>query len=200
MSYADFTMQKIREELNFEIANADLEFKTYDDYSFSDEFISFLKQGIQLACAIDNEKARSEFIVAPLLLQLKSVLNNQISIFSGTELNIDKEKGLNGICDFLIAKSDKQYILTHPIIALVEAKNSNVYSGLGQCMAEMVAARLYNQKYNIESKIIYGIVTTGSEWKFLTLEENTITIDNNEYFISELTKLFGILIYIVMES
>jgi len=98
---------------------------------------------------------------------------------------------------FLIAKSNKQYILTHPIIALVEAKNSNIYSGLGQCMAEMVAARLYNQQYNIDSKIIYGIVTTGSEWKFLTLEENTLTIDNNEYFISELHKLFSILVYII---
>ena len=122
------------------------------------------------------------------------------SLFSGTELNIDKEEGLNGVCDFLIAKSDIQYILTHPIIALVEAKNSNIYSGLGQCMAEMIAARLYNQKYNIDSKIIYGIVTTGSEWKFLTLEENTITIDNNEYFISDVNKLFGILVFIVKNA
>jgi hypothetical protein len=159
-----------------------------------------LNQGLQLASAIDNEKARSEFIVAPLLLRLKAALNNEISIFSGTELNIDKEKGLNGVCDFLIAKSDKQYILTHPIIALVEAKNSNIYGGLGQCMAEMIAARLYNQRYNIESKIIFGIVTTGSEWKFLTLEENTITIDNNEYFISEVNKIFGILVSIIKQS
>jgi len=200
MSYADFTLQKIREELGFEIANANLIFKILDKYSFSEDFIDFLKQGVHLASAIDNEKARSEFIVAPLLLRLKVALNNEISVFSGTELNIDKEKGLNGICDFLIAKSDKQYILTHPIIALVEAKNSNIYSGLGQCMAEMVAARLYNQRYNIDSKIIYGIVTTGSEWKFLTLEENTITIDNNEYFISEIHKLFSILISIIQQA
>jgi len=200
MSYADFTLQKIREELGFEIANANLIFKILDKYSFSEDFIDFLKQGVHLASAIDNEKSRSEFIVAPLLLRLKAALNNEISVFSGTELNIDKEKGLNGICDFLIAKSDKQYILTHPIIALVEAKNSNIYSGLGQCMAEMVAARLYNQRYNIDSKIIYGIVTTGSEWKFLTLEENIITIDNNEYYISELHKLFSILVSIIKNA
>lgn len=200
MSYADFTMQKIREELSFEIINAPLNLKVEKNFSLNPSFKKILNEGIQLASAIDNEKARSEFIVAPLLLRLKAALNNEISIFSGTELNVDKEKGLNGVCDFLIAKSDKQYILTHPIIALVEAKNSNVYSGLGQCMAEMVAARLYNQKYNIDSKIIYGIVTTGSEWKFLTLEDNTITIDNNEYFISEVHKLFGILISVIKSA
>jgi hypothetical protein len=200
MSYADFTMQKIREELNFEIVNANLMLNVGKKISLTPSFKKILNEGIQLANAIDNEKSRSEFIVAPLLLRLKSALNNEISVFSGTELNIDKEKGLNGICDFLIAKSDKQYILTHPIIALVEAKNSNIYSGLGQCMAEMVAARLYNQKYNIDSKIIYGIVTTGSEWKFLTLEENTITIDNNEYFISDIHKLFSILVSIIKNA
>jgi hypothetical protein len=200
MSYADFTMQKIREELNLEITNANLLFNTSDEYAFSDEFIDFINQGLQLASAIDNEKARSEFIVAPLLLRLKSVLNNKISIFSGTELNINKEKGLNGICDFLIAKSDKQYILTHPIIALVEAKNGNIYCGLGQCMAEMYAAQLYNQKYKVENQVIYGIVTTGSEWKFLKLQDNVITIDNNEYFISNLPRLFSILAFIVKQS
>lgn len=200
MSYADFTMQKIREELKFEIINASLNLKAEKKTTLNPSFKNFLNEGIQLASAIDNEKARSEFIVAPVLLRLKSALNNEISVFSGTELNIDKEKGLNGVCDFLIAKSDKQYILTHPIIALVEAKNSNIYSGLGQCMAEMIAARLYNQQYNIHSKIIYGIVTTGSEWKFLTLAENTITIDNNEYFISEIHKLFGILVSIIKNA
>ncbi len=197
MSYSDFTMQKIREELSFEIINANLTLNVKKNIPLNPSFKKILNEGIQLANAIDNEKARSEFIVAPLLLRLKAALNNQISVFSGTELNIDKEKGLNGVCDFLIAKSDKQYILTHPIIALVEAKNSNIYGGLGQCMAEMVAARLYNQKYNIENKIMYGIVTTGSEWKFLTLVENTITIDNNEYFISEVNKLFAILVSII---
>jgi len=100
MSYADFTLQKIREELKFEIANANLYFNTTDEYSFSEEFIDFLNQGLQLASAIDNEKSRSEFIVAPLLLRLKVALNNEISVFSGTELNIDKEKGLCGVCDF----------------------------------------------------------------------------------------------------
>jgi hypothetical protein len=200
MSYADFTLQKIREELNLEIANANLYFNISDELSFSEDFIDFLKQGVQLASAIDNEKARSEFIVAPLLLRLKSFFENEISVFSGTELNIDRNKGLNGICDFLIAKSDKQYILTHPIIALVEAKNGNIYCGLGQCMAEMYAAQLYNQKYKIENQVIYGIVTTGSEWKFLQLQDNVITIDNNDYFISDLKRLFSILIYIIRQA
>lgn len=200
MSYSDFTMEKVRDDFNLDIVNAYLVFDCSEEFSFSPDFIDFLNKGVSLASAIDNEKARSEFIVAPLLLRLKYFFENKISVFSGTELNINKEKGLNGVCDFLIAKSDKQYILTHPIIALVEAKNGNIYCGLGQCMAEMYAAQLYNQKYKIENQVIYGIVTTGSEWKFLTLEENTITIDNNEYFISEVHKLFGILVSIIKNA
>jgi hypothetical protein len=34
-----------------------------------------------------------------------------------------------------------------PVIALVEAKNDNLQSGLGQCMAEMIAAQIFNRQY-----------------------------------------------------
>lgn len=200
MSYSDFTMEKVRDSFNLDIANANLIFDDSEEILFSADFIDFLHKGVFLASAIDNEKARSEFIVAPLLLRLKYFFENEISVFSGTELNVNKEKGLNGVCDFLIAKSDKQYILTHPIVALVEAKNGNISCGLGQCMAEMYAAQLYNQKYQIENQVIYGIVTTGSEWKFLKLQENVITIDNNDYYISDVNKVFGILVSIIKQS
>ena len=200
MPYSDFTLEKACKELPLKIMNADLVFNVTENYCLPAEFMTYLKEGIQLGTAIDNEKSRSEFIVAPLLLRLKSVLKNEISIFSGTELNIDKQKGLTGVCDFLIAKSKMQYILTQPIIALVEAKNSDIYIGLGQCIAEMYAAQLYNQQQNSEIKITYGIVTTGTAWKFLTLQEDLVIIDNNEYFINDVEKLFSILIHIIQQS
>lgn len=67
-------------------------------------------------------------------------------MFSGREFNLSPENGLTGFCDFLISKSSEQIIIKAPVIALVEAKNDNIQSGLGQCIAEMVAAQLFNQQ------------------------------------------------------
>jgi hypothetical protein len=57
---------------------------------------------------VGSEKARSEFIIAPFLVELKDLVKDEISIFSGKEFNVDKELGLNGVCDFLISKSSDQ--------------------------------------------------------------------------------------------
>jgi len=196
MPYHKFTLTKVKQELKLEITEQDL-FSQVSDYQLNDYFIQSLNRGIALANPIGTEKAKSEFIVAPLLLELKSLFYEKISLFSGTELNVDKSKGLNGVCDFIIAKENQQYILENPIITIVEAKNDNISNGLGQCMAEMYAASLYNQQQPNTIKVVYGIVTTGNEWKFLRLQKNLVTIDAKDYFISELAKLFGILVYII---
>lgn len=83
----------------------------------------------------------------------------------------------------------KQLVIEAP----VEAKNDNIQSGLGQCMAEIIAAQIFNQRKGKEISTIYGVVTTGTNWKFLALKGQIIEIDLNEYFISELGKILGIL-------
>lgn len=80
---------------------------------------------------------------------------------------------------------------------MVEARNDNIESGLAQCMAEMIAAQLFNQRQNQEIKRIYGVITTGSIWKFMQLEATTITIDLNEYFLVNVDKIIGILIHFI---
>ncbi|WP_318528401.1 hypothetical protein [Plectonema radiosum] len=152
-----------------------------------------LQKYVPLALAIGTEKARSELILTPLLVELKELLQNKISLFSGREFNVSPEKGLTGFCDFLISKSSEQIIIKAPVIALVEAKNDNIQSGLGQCIAEMVAAQLFNQQKDNEIKTIYGSVTTGTNWKFLRLSGQIIEIDLNEYFINDVRKILGIL-------
>ena len=39
-------------------------------------------------------------------------------------------------------------MLDVPVVAIVETKNKNIISGLGQCIAEMYAAQLYNKEAN----------------------------------------------------
>ena len=76
---------------------------------------------------------------------------------------------------------------------MVEAKNDNLRNGLAQCMAEMVAAQIFNQSKGKEISKIYGVVTTGTAWQFLELEAQTIILDLEEYSVYNLPKILGIL-------
>lgn len=76
---------------------------------------------------------------------------------------------------------------------MVEAKNDNLRNGLAQCMAEMVAAQIFNKSKGKEIPKIYGVVTTGTAWQFLELESQTIILDLEEYSVYDLPKILGIL-------
>ena len=79
-------------------------------------------------------------------------------------------------------------------LSKVEAKNESISSELGQCIATMIAARLFNQREGQPIDILYGAVTTGTDWKFLKLEGKTASIDINAYYIKELDKILGVLV------
>jgi len=153
-----------------------------------------------LALAISTEKARSELIIAPVLVELRKLLNYKISLFSGIELDVDSQRGLNGICDFVISRSYEQLFLSSPIITIVEAKNENIKGGLAQCIAEMYAAMLFNEKEGNATSIIYGAVTTGSTWKFIELHNEMVFIDLDEYYIDNVGKIIGILVKMIGKS
>ncbi len=72
-----------------------------------------------------------------------------------------------------------------------EAKNDGIASGLGPCIATMVAAREFNARAPSDPPVraVYGVVTTGSSWKFLRLVESDLAIDPGEVFVSELERI-----------
>jgi hypothetical protein len=152
-----------------------------------------LKENLALALAINTEKARSEMIIAPILIEIRKKMQGKISLFSGTEFNVDSSRGLNGTCDFLMSLDSEQLFIKAPVFAIVEAKKENVNGGLGQCIAEMLAAQIFNQQEGNNISVIYGAVTTGNIWKFLRLETNQVFIDLSEYLISNLSLILGIL-------
>ena len=80
---------------------------------------------------------------------------------------------------------------------IVEAKNENMKAGLPQCIAAMVAARLFNERRENRVDTLYGVVTTGNIWKFLQWAEGTVYVDLAEYYISNPGKLLGILLSMV---
>ena len=61
-------------------------------------------------------------------------------------------------------------------------------------VAEMVAAQIFNQRKGIDIPVIYGVVTSGTTWRFLTLNETNVCIDLVEYYIKEVDKILGIIL------
>lgn len=194
MSYGEFTFQKIETDLQIQLEEDDL-YSLIEPVEINSFFAEIMRENVPLALSINTEKARSELIVAPVLVELRKRLNHQISLFSGIEFNVDNRRGLNGVCDFIISASSRQILISAPIINIVEAKNENIKSGIPQCIAMMYAAYLFNQSKEIVVPYVFGVVTTGSSWKFMRLEGQKVVVDSMEYFIDSVEKIMGILIH-----
>ena len=199
MSFQNFNFPQVQQDLGLTVDEADL-FSHVAIVALREEFVAALTEGTNLALAVNTEKAKSEFIIAPLLLELRRSLGDRFGLFSGVELAVDPSRGLNGVCDFIITKSARQFILSSPLIAIVEAKNDNLRSGLGQCIASMYAAQLFNQQSSTPIETVFGVVTTGSAWKFLRLQQAVVTLDVKEYYIDNAGKILGVLTHIVQNA
>ena len=193
MSYSEFTLESVQIAFDLTITER---VNLLDDtaISKSSDFLKeLLKEFAPLALAMNTEKARSELIIAPILVEVRKHFLDRASLFSGVELNIDRDRGLNGVCDFLLSRSPSQLMLKAPVVVVVEAKKENINGALGQCIAEMWAAKLFNQQHQNDIPVIYGAATTGNDWKFLRLCDRLVEIDLTEYQLSNIDKILGIL-------
>ncbi len=196
MAFRDFSFPDVQHALGLSLRDGDL-FSAVAPLAVRPDFQAFIQDGVALAVANSTEKAKSEFIIAPILLELRRMLSNRFSLFSGLEWDVDAGRGLNGYCDFIITTGTSQYVLGAPYIAIAQAKNDIIRTGLGQCIAAMYAATLSNQQAKAPIARVHGVVSTGSAWKFLQLEQTTVTIDVPEYYIDNLPRIMGILKHIV---
>lgn len=185
MPYSDFTIKQVQDDFGLEIIEKTGIFSEIEHAEISDYFKITLEENIPLAVSINTEKAKSELIISNVLIEIRKIFDRKISFFSGVEFNIDKEKGLNGYCDFLVSLSPEQLFVKSPLITLVEAKNENIMTGLGQCIAEMIAAKIFNEQEGNNIPSIYGTVTTGLFWKFIKLTGNVVQIDLKNYGIED---------------
>jgi hypothetical protein len=147
-----------------------------------------LERNLQIP--LTNEKAKSEFVVAPILGEMWFI-NQRFKPLSGLTFNIDASKGLKGVADFLISAKPNSSGLHSPIFCIFEAKNDAIEDWYGQCGAEMYAARIFNEREGNNIKIIYGAVTNGFTWQFLKLEGQTLFIDSQRYGTANLPQLLG---------
>ncbi|MCY3740398.1 MAG: hypothetical protein OXH00_05215 [Candidatus Poribacteria bacterium] len=200
MSYSNFTLESVVTKFELEKTESIGLFSEIEPITPSDYLTTGLAKKVPLAAAIGTEKARSELIVADILVELCEKFDYRISFFSGIDFNVDFENDLTGVCDFLISLSPGQLFLEEPVIALVEAKNTDMKLGLGQCVAEMIAAQRFNQEKGNDIPCVYGATTTGVDWQFLKLEEKNLQIDIAIYPIQQSDKILGILSGMVNQS
>jgi len=196
MAYSDFSIQEIKKAFGLTETPVSL-FSQSEKIEPSSWLKETLETGLKLALLSSSEKARSEFIVAPILMELEKRNKDEFSIFSGERLDVDEDKGLKGECDFIFSKGPAVSTILAPIFTLVEAKKNDIKVGLGQCIAQMVGAKIFNKEEGNAINLIYGCVTTGENWQFLKLDDDVIFMDIDRHYISELNKIIGIFQYII---
>jgi hypothetical protein len=199
MAYSDFSLKKVKQDFNLTILEQHF-LPKIDPVGPSPLLTEWLETNLPLAVALGTEKARSELVICPVLVEVKRLLKQQISLFSGNDFTVDAAVGLSGVCDFLLSRSPQQLFVEAPAIVVVEAKKEDLNPGLGQCAAEMIAAQRFNEQNNSRVPVIYGTVTSGSQWRFLKLESQVLTIDLTDYPLPPVGALLGILLWMVQDG
>lgn len=198
MSYSQFTsVGQVKQAFNLNTLENQSFLHNIPPINPSHTLQDFLAESLPLAIATGSEKARSELIISPILLEVRKICQHQISLFSGEDFTVDPASGLNGLCDFLISYSPELLEIEAPVVIIVEAKRADLKTGLGQCMAEMVAAQRFNEAHNQNIPVIYGSVTSGTQWRFLKLERQTVTIELVDYPLPPVEVILGILVWMV---
>lgn len=195
MSYSDFkTLEQtlLQFELRF-MESRDL-FHQVEPIAPSPLLQQTIAEQLILAEAISTEKARSELIVTPVLMEVYRMFSGKIGYFSGSTFVADPSQGLSGECDFILSANPSQSVIAAPVVTVVEAKDASIKSGLGQCAAQMIGARMFNQRRGISPcPDILGVVTTGVLWKFMRLIDEGLELDLMEYHIDRVSKILGVL-------
>ena len=197
MPYSDFTIDSARTRFGLAFDEVSGPVVRPAAVTISPWLVETLGETLAMAVSVGTEKARSELIVAPVLVEARRQVARSVGVFSGVEFLVDAAQGLSGVCDFLISRGPGQLVYQAPVIALVEAKRDDLRLGLGQCMATMVGAQIYNERRGQPVSPVYGVVTTGSLWKFLSLAGTTLAVDATEYAISDLAGVVGTLVAMV---
>ena len=136
-----------------------------------------------------NEKAKSERLVSPILLEILEEFHTHISFFSGEEVNINAQDDLAGPCDFFFTLVPNSPYLELPIVSIVEAKDEDLDWGIAQCAAQVYAANLLNASEDKDMPVLFGCTTTGTEWLFFKFENNTFYVDRKP--ITDLPTVIG---------
>lgn len=182
MAYPDFTLELLAERFWLRPTRTDL-FPGLTPVAPPPWLSDALARGLRQMFL--TERARAEFLVNPLLLGAQELNPEPLAIYPGQPLNVDPEHGLVGECDYILSATPPLPELLAPVVTILEAKRQDVESGIAQCAAQMLGARLFNARTHRLSDAMNGCVTTGEAWQFLRLTGHRLLIDTRRRYISE---------------
>jgi len=201
MSYSEFTsIIEVKQAFGLTTVEGPRFLPQISPINPSATLTDFLANSLPVAVATGSEKARSEMIITPVLLEVRKILQQNISLFSGEDFTVDYESGLDGICDYLISRSPEMLEIETPAVAVVEAQKADLKTGIGPCVAEMVAMQKFNEAKGKPISVIYGSVSNGTQWRFLKLEEKIVSIDLNDYALPPVDEILGMLVWMVRDG
>jgi hypothetical protein len=176
MSYGDFkTVSEVAEKFDIELkteAFIDELPIEIPDYPFSD-----IEMRLGDEMSFINEVAICENIIKPVL-NLIEIKYEFLHVWTHITYNVDKDKGLAGEPDYLIAPRTKYGRIGIPPLCVIEAKQEKFEEGWAQALAEMVAASIQDDKQVIDT--YYAVVTTGKYWEFGRLKNSVFTKDRKQ--------------------
>jgi hypothetical protein len=193
MAFADFNLELATERFGLSLPpRADL-FARVGAMEIPPVLQAVLERWAPQALEVNTEKARSELIIAPILMEAMHLAGSDLGVYSGVSLDVDREGGLSGRYHFLLGRRSGPFLLGSPLMAVVQAENADIPGNLGQCVAEMVAVRIPNERKGHPIPSVHGSVTTGTRWLFLQLEGNAVTFDLRERFLDDAGRILGYL-------
>lgn len=201
MPYSQFTtIRKAKEAFNLMTVEGDRFLPILEPIAPSEVLAGTLQETLPIVATSGSKKARSEGIIYPVLLEVRRILERKVSLFSGEEFAIEEAIDLNGVCDFILTRSSEVLEIEAPAVVIVEAKKTDLKTGLGQCMAEMVAAQRFNQAKEKAIATIYGSVSNGIQWQFLKLEQQTVTIDLTVYPLPPVEQILSFFVWMLRQG
>jgi hypothetical protein len=198
MSYADFSLEAVESTFGMISRPGDL-FPGLEPLPVAEWLRDYLSRGREVA-ALVSEKARSEFLVVPILMAARELTDSDLAIFSGQRLDVDPARGLLGECDYIVALTPPLPRLRAPLITVLEAKKGDVEPALGQCAAQMIGARLFNERAGQGHIHVHGCVTSGEVWQFLRLDQAELIVDRTRFFLDNVGGILAALQAIVQQN
>jgi hypothetical protein len=197
MAYSDFDLKTAVRTFGL-ILERDFDlFAAVEPIEPTPYLVDWLAEFGRVALGINTEMAKSIYIIGPLLAEAVRRAGPPANALAGVGFDVDRAQGLTGFCDYLIARSAEIFFVQAPVVAVVEAKKDDITAGLGQCAAEMVAIRLFNDREQSPVPVVHGCVTSGLNWWFMRLEGPTLSIDRAEYSLPDIAKILGILVHMI---
>ena len=141
-----------------------------------------------LHISLENEITRREFLIAPVVAEVRRLTNSKLRSEYWFEFNHQ----LKGSLDYFL-RSERN-------LPVIGAKDADMTRGFAQLATEMIAL---DKADETDQKIIYGVITTGSVWQFGKLERSSKIIyqDVRNFDLTEdLEVLVRILVGILEEK